>query len=73
MISCSAVPAITSNGLSAFAAWYSYRAATAERVEVLSRDCVFARPIRIAPGTELEHTDKLAIAEHNLLVSRFCP
>lgn len=72
MISCSAVPAIASNSLAAVGAWYSYRAATAETVEVLSRDCVFAREIRIEPGTVLTREDRQQIAGHNLAVRRIC-
>jgi len=69
---CSAVPAIASSTLSAVGAWYSYRAATAETVQVLARECVFARQIRIEPGTVLTREDKMQIAAHNMATERIC-
>lgn len=61
-------------GLSAGSSYYAWRAATAERVTVVAKDCQFAQPIILdrALAPVMSRADKQQIARHNLAFEAVC-
>ena len=72
--SCAILPELALGGVNAASAFWSYRAASAEKVEVLTKDCEFTEIIYLTEesisGMALE--DKRKIVRHNKSVAAVC-
>jgi len=71
--SCAAVPEIASGAASAVSAYWSYRSATAKRVQVVARECLFmTTPVYMSRESTLVREDKLKLAELNASWNAIC-
>jgi|TARA_B100000745_G_scaffold28257_1_gene18148 hypothetical protein len=74
MPGCAILPELALGGVNAASAFWSYRAASAEKVQVLTKDCEFTKAIYLTEksisGIALE--DKRKIVLHNKSVAAVC-
>jgi hypothetical protein len=59
-------------GASTASAYWSYKSATVERVEVLNRECLSDGPVYLSRQSTLTRDDKVKLAQHNAILKKLC-
>jgi hypothetical protein len=73
-LGCAILPELALGGVNAASAFWSYRAASAEKVEVLTKDCEFTKSIYLTEESisSMALEDKRKIVRHNKSVAAIC-
>jgi hypothetical protein len=71
---CAILPELALGGVNAASAFWSYRAASADKVQVLTKDCEFSKAIYLTEESISNITveDKRKIVQHNKTVAAVC-
>ena len=62
---------IASSAASSVSAYWSYRSATADKVNVLARECILG-PVYLSRESTLTTPDKRTLAAHNAAMAELC-